>query len=395
MTVTRDLCALPAEQPPVLSHAPLLRLLQAERPITRVRTPAGDEAWLVTRHAEVKQLFVDRRIGRTHPDPERAPRIVDHAMLEATQLYEHETEHDEHVQMRALLMPYFSPKRMQTLQPRVQALVDRLLDEIAAGARPVDLHRALSIPLSVQVLCELLGVPYADHDQFQALVHGMADTSDRQCSDTGQAELIGYVSSLVARKRDQPTDDVISGLCEVGELPDEIIAGLVAVLLFAGYDSVADAIDLGTLLLLTNVDQRDAIVRDPGLVTTAVEEILRAADRGGPGLPRYAREDIEIGGVTIRAGEAVLLDTTLANFDDRVFVEPDRFDVTRAPNPHVSFGHGSWHCLGAPLARVELRTVFASLIHRFPTMRLAVPIEQLRGSGAVFTSTLVELPVTW
>lgn len=229
-----------------------------------------------------------------------------------------------------------------------------MLDEIAAGHPPVDLHRALSIPLSVRVLCELLGVPYADHDQFQTLVHGMADTSDRWRSDTGQAELIGYVS-----------------------------------------DSVADAIDLGTLLLLANVDQRDAIVHDPGLVNTAVEEILRAADRGGPGLPRYAREDIEIGGVTIRAGEAVLLDTTLANFDDRLFDEPDRFDVTRAPNPHVVFGHGPWHCLGAPLARIELRTVFTSLIHRFPTMRLAVPIERLRGSGAVFTSTLLELPITW
>lgn len=130
-------------------------------------------------------------------------------------------------------------------------------------------------------------------------------------------------------------------------------------------------------------------------MNTAVEETLRAADRGGPGLPRYAREDIEIGGVTIRAGEAVLLDTTLANFDDRVFGEPDRFDVTRAPNPHVAFAHGPWHCLGAPLARIELRTVFASLVHRFPTMRLAVPIERLRGSGAVFTSTLLALPVTW
>ncbi|WP_235883483.1 cytochrome P450 [Saccharopolyspora elongata] len=122
---------------------------------------------------------------------------------------------------------------------------------------------------------------------------------------------------------------------------------------------------------------------------------LRTAERGGPGLPRYAREDVEIGGVTIRAGEAVLLDTTLANFDGSAFEEPDRFDVTRAPNPHLAFAHGPWHCLGAPLARIELRTVFASLLPRFPSLRLAVPVEELRLSADSFTSKLVELPVTW
>lgn len=132
----RDLFALPAEQPPVLSHAPLLRLLQTERPITRVRTPAGDEAWLVTRHAEVTQLFTDRRIGRTHPDPERAPRIVDHAMLGPTHLYEHETEHDEHLQMRALLTPHFSAKRMRA--NLVAHKRDRPGDDVISGLCKID-----------------------------------------------------------------------------------------------------------------------------------------------------------------------------------------------------------------------------------------------------------------
>ncbi|MFI0466212.1 cytochrome P450 [Saccharopolyspora sp. 5N102] len=390
-----DLPDLPTSPPTVLTHAPVLRALQAERPIVRVRTPAGDEAWLVTRYAEVKQLFTDRRIGRTHPDPERAPRIRDHAMLKATDLYEHETEHTEHAQLRALLTPYFSAKRMRALQPGVQLLADRLLDEIAAAGPPADLHRALSLPLSVRVLCELLGVPYAERDRFQELVRRMADLSDEQRSGAGQAELIGYMSDLVSRKRRRPEDDVISGLCAVEELADDTVAGIAAIVLFAGHDSVADAIDLGTLLLLTNVDQRDAVLRDPELVDGAVEEILRTAERGGPGLPRYAREDVEIGGVTIRAGEAVLLDTTLANFDGSAFDEPDRFDVTRAPNPHLAFAHGPWHCLGAPLARIELRTVFASLLPRFPALRLAVPVEELRLSADSFTSTLVELPVTW
>jgi pentalenolactone synthase len=391
--------ALPFEQPGPLDVAPLLRTLQAERPITRVRTPAGDEAWLVTRYADVKALLGDSRLGRSHPDPERAPRIND-SILFGGPLERYETEHADHAQMRALLTPFFSARRMQALRPRVDALVDQLLDMLATRTPPVDLHEALSFPLPVLVICELLGVPYDDREQFRAWSTEMADLHDRGRATAALHRLLAYMGELVSRKRSHPEDDVLSGLCmagaaEGGHLPDAYVAFLGAMLLFAGHETTVVRIDVGTLLLLTNPDQHQALVRHPELATSAVEEILRASDTGSGGLPRYARSDIAIGGVTIRAGEAVLLNGGAANHDERAFAAPDRFDIGRQPNPHLTFGHGPRFCLGAPLARLELQAVFARLVPRFPTLRLAIPLEEVRVRGDLLTGGLVELPVTW
>ncbi|WP_020667575.1 cytochrome P450 [Amycolatopsis nigrescens] len=365
-----------------------------EPPIVRVRTQTGDHGWLVTRHAEVRQLLLDRRLGRTHPDPDNAPRAGEHPLLGATDLYEHETEWEEHAQMRTLLTPYFSAKRMRDLRPRVEAQVERLLDGLASERPPVDLHAAFSLPLPLQVLCELLGVPYSDRERFMALVYEMGDADDRRRSVAGQDALFGYMGELVVRKRADPGDDVISGLCSDG-LADEEVAAMAGMLLFAGHESTAGQIDLGVVLLLTNPDQHELVLRNPDLAGTAVEEMLRAAETSGTGFPRYAREDIELAGVTVLAGEMVLLDLGTANSDERVFAAPGRFDVTRKPNPHLTFAHGMWHCLGAPLARMQLRAVFAALIPRFPALRLAVPPAQLRMTGNQFIGGLAELPVSW
>jgi cytochrome P450 len=396
MDTSSDLPALPFEQSSALSVPPLLRMLQAERAITRVRTPAGDEAWYVTRHAELKQLLADRRLGRSHPDPEHAPRISD-SVLFGGPVENYETEDADHAGMRALLTPYFSARRMEALRPRVEALVAELLDALAASTPPVDLHEALSFPLPVLVICELLGVPYDDRDQFRAWSQGMADLHDRERASASLSSLVAYMRELVARKRKHPADDVISGLCTAagGRLSDDHVASLAAMLLFAGHETTVVRIDMGTLLLLANPDQREALRRDPSLVTSAVEEILRASSTGGGGLPRYPRADIEIGDTTMRAGEAVLLDLGAANHDERAFDAPDDFAVSRQPNPHLTFGHGPRFCLGAPLARMELQAVFARLIPRLPTLRLAIPMEQLRLRSDLLTGGLAELPVTW
>jgi pentalenolactone synthase len=399
MPDTSPLPALPFEQPRPLTVAPLLRELQAERPITRVRTPAGDEAWLVTRYAEVKQLLGDSRLGRSHPDPEHAPRISD-SILFGGPMESYETEHADHAQMRALLTPFFSAKRMQALRPQVEALVDQLLDALATQTPPVNLHEALSFPLPVLVICELLGVPYEDREQFRAWSTAMADLHDRDRATAALRRLVAYMGELVTRKRAHPEDDVISGLCAAqttqgGQLSDAHVAFLAAMLLFAGHETTVVRIDVGTLLLLTNPDQRQAFLRAPELVTSAVEEILRASDSGSGGLPRYARADIEMGGVTIRAGEAVLLSLGAANHDERAFADPDRFDIGRASNAHLTFGYGPRFCIGAPLARMELQAVFARLLPRLPTLRLAMPFEHLRVRSDLLTGGLAELPVTW
>jgi cytochrome P450 len=396
MTEPGALPALPFEQPRIIGVAPLLRALQERQPITRVRTPAGDTAWLVTRYAEVKELLGDRRLGRSHPDPERAPRISN-SILFGGAMGDYETEDADRAQMRALLTPYFSAKRMRALRPRVEALTTELLEALAARTPPVDLHAALSFPLPVMVICELLGVPVADREQFRAWSQAMADLHDRKRAGAALAHLTAYMRELVASKRAQPGDDVISGLCAAhgGRLADEHIASLAAVLLFAGHETTVVRIDMGVLLLLANPAQWRDLLDDADRTASAVEEILRASMTGGGGLPRYAREDLEVGGVTIRAGEAVLLDPGAANHDPRSFEDPDRFDLDRQPNPHLAFGHGPRFCIGAPLARMELQVVFASLLPRFPTLRLATPVEALQVRRDVLTGGLIELPVTW
>ena len=365
-------------------------------PIARIRTPAGDHAWLVTRYAELKQLFTDPRLGRSHPDPEHAPRINDSVLLGGA-VGDYATEDADHARMRALLTPFFSARRMQAIRPRVEAQVDQLLDAMAARTPPVDLHEALSVPLPVLVICELLGVPYADRALFRGWSQAMADLHDRARATAALQGLTAYMQELVSRKRAQPADDVISGLCAVGgdRLGDASIASLAAMLLFAGHETTVVRIDIGTVLLLTHPDQRDALLAHPDAMATAVEEMLRFSKGAGGGLPRYARADIDLGGATIRAGEAVLLSPGAANHDAQVFADPDRFDIAREPNPHLTFGYGPRFCIGAPLARVELQAVFSQLVPRFPTLRLATPADQLVFRDDLLTGGLAELPVTW
>jgi len=283
---------------------------------------------------------------------------------------------------------------MRALRPRVDELTAGLLTDLAGHGPPADLHQMLALPLPIQVICELLGVPYADRDQFRGWSEAVGDVRDRARSEHGLGELFGYGRQLVARKREQPGDDVISRLC-ADDLGDDEIAMLSMGLLFAGHETTVAAIGMGALCLLANPGQQQALVDDPGQITSAVEEMLRAPGRGGGGIPRYARTDLQIGEVTVRAGELVLLDLRAANHDPAVFPSPDRFDVTRPGPAHASFGHGAHYCLGAPLARIELQAVFGQLLARFPKMRLAVPVEQLRVRSGALTGGLTELPVQW
>ena len=393
---TAQLPAMPFPQPDLLTMSPAVRALQAECPISRIRTLTGDEAWMVTRYAELKQLFGERRLGRSHPDPAHAARISD-SILFGGPSDNYETEEADDARMRSLLTPFFSARRMEALRPRVEALADALLDALAASGRPANLHEALSFPLPILVICELLGVPYEDRDQFRAWTEGMADLHDRERATAALGSQFDYMRALVARKRGRPADDVISGLCAVdgGRLGDDHVAFLAAVLLFAGHETTVVRIDTGTLLLLAHPDQRDALLADAALLPTAVEEILRLSDTGGSGVPRYAKADLEVGGVRIRAGDAVIMNGGAGNHDERVFPDPERFDVARHPNPHLTFGHGPRFCIGAPLARIELQTVFSRLFQRFPTLRLSVPMDELAVRTELLTGGLSELPVTW
>ncbi|NJP91001.1 cytochrome P450 [Nonomuraea sp. FMUSA5-5] len=385
---------LPYEQPDPMRPAPLLRELQARGPIHAIRTAVGHPGWQVTGYEEVRALLDDDRLGRAHREPDKASRTGESAMFGGP-MGDFDTEQADHRRMRSLLQPHFSPKRMRALRARVETLTAGLLDDLAAAGPPADLHAALALPLPIAVICELLGVPYEDRARFRAWTQAAGDITDRARSEQGLTELFRYGQQLVARKRAEGGTDVISRLAATDGVGDDEAAAMGMFLLFAGHETTVAAIDEGALWLLAHPEQWQALVKDPSLVEAAVEEILRAPGSGGGGIPRYAREDLEIAGVRVRAGDLVLLDVGAANHDAAVFDDPDRFDVVRAAVPHLSFGHGARYCIGAPLARIELQVVFSQLAARFPGLELGCAIGELTFNANVLTGGLTALPVRW
>lgn len=397
MSAAAEFPSIPFDQPDLLHLPDEARELQGQCPIARVQTPTGDQAWLVTRYDEVRQIYADDRLGMSHREPECAPRLGASLLLGGPN-GNFDTEPEERLRVRARLAPYFSPKRMRDFRPRVEALTDELLTEIEKQGPPADLHADLSVRLPVTVICELLGVPPAERSQFREWTQGVADVSSREHSQRSLTELIGYTRDLVARKRSCPGDDVISGLCtdEGGVMDDGYISFLAAMLLFAGHETTVVRLDHGVLLMLAHPDQRHVLVQKPEMLSRAVEEILRTVVHGGVRETlRWAREDIPVGGVTIRSGDLVVLYSAAANRDERIFDHPDRFDIARIPKQHLTLGFGAHYCLGAPLVRMELEAVFSRIFRRFPGLRLQVPLAQLETRRQVLTGGLAALPVTW
>ena len=296
MTMAETLPAMPFDRPDVLELAPMYRVLRAEAPVTRVRTPAGDPAWLVTGYDVVKELFTDERLGRAHPDPERAPRFSNSFMFLGGSVGNYETERADHEQMRRILTRSFMVKRMNALRPAIQAIVDEALARMTSLAPPVDFHAELAFIVPVMAICQLLGVPAEDRDRFRAWTHQAMQMWDGAAAARGHEALATYMADLIERKRRAPGEDVITDLIaaqeeeekEGGGFLKEYIVRLCVALLMAGHETTVARIDLGTVLLLTNPDQLEALRRDPALVTPAVEEILRVAAPTLGVIARYA-----------------------------------------------------------------------------------------------------------
>src|SRR5260221_3645525 len=379
--------------------------------VRQVTSPAGDPAWFVSGYETIKRLLTDPRLGRSHPDPKQASRYSEAAIF-GQPMAASPNEQAEHAAMRKLLSPSFSARRLALLRPRVQALVDGLLDEMAQQSPPVDAHEAISFPFRALVICELLGVPVEEREDFRRWSDAAADMTDGARSRAGWKALWQYMRALIEHKRQQPAEDVLSDMVtasakdaqqvsDVKTATADQIVPLAAGLLFAGHETTVAAIDKGLVLLLANPIQREALQHDPALVSQVLEEILRlplpvpVPDTGrASGLPRYANADIVLDDVTIHAGELVLLDLQGANLDPRPFPAPEAFDLARAANAHMTFGHGPHYCIGAPLARIELQALFGALFRRFPTLRLAMPTETLRPRGPLRTGGHAHSPVT-
>src|ERR1700758_4254511 len=241
--------------------------------IHAVRTPVGHEAWLVTDYAQVRRLLDDDRLGRSHRKPETASRTGESALFGGP-LGNFDTEAAGHARMRALLQPHFSPRHLRSLQPRVEALTAGLLDDLAAQGPPADLHARLALPLPILVICELLGVPYSDREQFRMWAEDAGNVRDRTRSERGLAALFDYGRKLVEHKRAHPGDDVISRLCATDGVSDEEAATMSMFLLFAGHETTVVQIGLGTMLLLANRDQWQALVDDPTRIPHALEGLV-------------------------------------------------------------------------------------------------------------------------
>jgi cytochrome P450 len=385
---------LPFKQAHPLQLAPGLRELQANSTVHRVRTQSGDSAWLVTGYSEVMQLLEDDRLGGAHPEPGTAARMSE-SVLYGGPTCNPVTEDADHARWRALLQPHFTPKQLRGLRPRVDSLTTQLLDELTVMGPPADLNAAVALPLPLLVICELLGVPYKDREQFRAWTTDAANTHDRARSERGFSQLFAYGQRLVISKRREPGNDAISRWCATEGLSDDEVADLAVTLLWTGHETSVVQIGFSALLLLANPEQWRALAGNPAFVSNAVEETLRASRRANSVLVRYARTDLEIEGVTIEMGDLVLLSNAAANHDPSVFARPDQVDIRRPTPRHLAFGHGARHCIGAPLARIELHAVFSQLASRFPTMRLAVGVEELTLRTNMLFGGLAELPVRW
>ena len=298
---------LPFPQPHPLHAGEELRAVRAAGPIHRVRTPTGDEAWLVTGYGVVRELLDDDRLGRSHRSPMTAPRSRTSALFGGP-IGEFDAEFTGHERMRSLLNPLFSARSLHALKPKVEALTKGLLDQLEQEGPPADLHAKLALPLPVLVICELLGVPYDDRHTFRAWVHACAFEKDATESLQGMTALIDYCGGLVADKRRRPSDDVISRLCEHDDLADVEIAVLAMALLFAGFETSVVMIWHLTVQLLSERTQWQALLDDPSLIPKATEELMRVTMNANPGIPRYARETFTTAGVTINDGDLVLLD---------------------------------------------------------------------------------------
>jgi cytochrome P450 len=376
--------------------------MAAEAPISRVRWVDGSTPWMVTRYADHRALLSDPRISADALHPNHPSRSVALKEIQA----EHgrsfvRVDDPEHARLRQMITSWFSVKRSEALRPKIQQMVDGLIDDMLAGPKPADLVDAFALAVPSLVICELLGVPYSDHDFFQHNVKLSTgrDTTPQQGAEANQ-RLSEYMDRLIDERLARPGNDLMSVIAErvkAGELTRADAAAMGVLLIVGGHDTTANMIALGTLALLQHPDQL-AILRqtsDQAAIAGAVEELLRYLTVAAIALPRAAMEDIAVGGHVIRADDGIVLACEMANRDAAVFPDPDRLDLWRDARAHIAFGFGPHQCLGQNLARVELQVVYSTLYKRIPTLRLATSLDQLSFKDDAVVYGVYELPVTW
>jgi cytochrome P450 len=372
--------------------------------LSRVTMPDGSLAWIATRYDDVRAILGDSRFS-TVPSTPGYPFI---APARAALLKNEfpptiiRMDSPEHTKYRRMLSKEFMVHHIEAMRPELQQTVDTLLDEFIAKGSPADLFEDFALTVPTTVISRMLGVPYEDRDFFQERSKAKLDlTADPEVPIRAGAEMREYLDRLITEKMVHPGNrsDLISRLVMSqvvpGHMTREEALATIELLLMGGHETTANMIALGTLSLLTNPDQKDALVADPSLVRNTVEEMLRFHTIVHYNGPRVALEDVEVAGTLIKKGEGVLALVTAANRDPKAFAEPDKFDIRRPALHHVAFSYGVHQCLGQPLARAELQIVFSTLFQRLPTLRLAVPVEEIKFRYDAFVYGVDTLPVEW
>ncbi|MFJ9575808.1 cytochrome P450 [Streptomyces sp. NPDC101191] len=384
---------LPTERQAGCPFDPPAELTEARRhgPISRYTHPGGKPGWMVTGHDLVRSILADPRFSSR----KELMNVVDFELPPAPPGEFLLMDEPQHSRYRKPLVGRFTARRMRLLTERVEQITADCLDAMEASGPSADLVAAFAKPIPTIVICELLGVPYEDRDSFQeqidTFMNGETSDEDLIAAYTATQE---YLAHLVAAKRAHPTDDVLSELAD-SDLTDEELKGISLILLAAGFDTTANMLSLGTFALLQHPDQLAALRSEPELVDQAVEELLRYLSVA-KSFHRTALVDVEVGGHIIEAGTTVVLSYHTANRDPERYEDPHVLDIRRKSGGHLAFGHGIHLCLGAQLARIEMRVALPALLGRFPTLRLAVPADEvaLRPETADIYG-VKRLPVTW
>ncbi|GAB2567728.1 cytochrome P450 hydroxylase [Paractinoplanes abujensis] len=364
-----------------------------EGPVRQVRLASGAVAWLITRYDDARHALADPRFSKTGGDDRHPSSAIDRALSRHMLA----VDPPDHTRLRRLVTAAFTARRIEALRPRISAITESLIRQFPDD--PFDLIDAFAFPLPIQVICELLGIPADDRDAFRAwsniIVGGVAY---QEQFPSAAAAMVGYIQGLLAARRAEPGDDLLSGLIGARDSGDSLtedeLISMVFLLLIAGHETTVNLIGNGMYLLLAQPERWQRLCADPGLIPTAIEEFLRYESPVETATFRITTEAVDIGGRTIPAQAPVLIGLLSANRDGDRFPGPDAVELDRAPNPHLAFGHGIHYCLGAPLARLEAQIAFTALTASCPDLWLAVDESELAWRPGLLLRGLFTLPVT-
>ncbi|MFF7793096.1 cytochrome P450 [Streptomyces sp. NPDC007991] len=384
---------------------PVYEALRAEGGARQARLPNGHKVWIVAGYKEARAALSDPRLSkrlsaaehlfeRHFTDPNRRWKydnsVVEHML---------NSDPPDHSRQRRLVGKAFTTRRVAALRPRIEQIGAELIDEMARHDE-VDLIDSFAFPLPTTVICELLGIPEPDRDDFRSWSHtivSVANANDPRKVQEDSAAMAAYLGKLLAAKRAHPADDLLTALVQATDDDDQLteveLVSMAFLLLVAGHETTVNLISNGVLSLLQHPGQRALLRQDPGLVPNAVEELLRYEGPVNLTTLRYTKEPMTIGTTTVPEGEFVIVALSSANRDPRSFAGPDTLDVTRKPGGHVAFGHGIHYCVGAPLARLEAEVAFGQLVSRFPEMTLATGFDELAWRHSTLVRGLTALPV--